>query len=220
MRNSTLTALFVSLLHLAACAGGGGTGERPTDSGVSLGTAQAEGTATANRNFTLTHDPTTGEALVEASLPRTWRALDSMVTRNQLPVAEAEPSAGRMVVRGPMPRLDGARMSRWFDCGRDVTGSVADRATIEVVMGFQLSPTTPEQTRIAWTIQAEARPRYNPDNWIACNPRGALGEYLFDQLADDGTGPSRRPDPHDTDQARPHGLHHRPRSLRGRGADR
>jgi hypothetical protein len=149
---------------------------------VSLGTAKAEGTATANRNLTLTQDPTTGEAIVDASLPRTWAALESMVTRNELPVAEAEPGAGRMVVRGRMPRLDGARMSRWFDCGRDVTGSVADRATIQGVIGFQLSPVTPERTRVAWTIQVEARPRYNSDNRIACNPRDALDDYLFDQL--------------------------------------
>ena len=164
------------------CASGSGTGERPTSTGVSLGTAKAEGTATANRNLTLTQDPTTGEAIVDASLPRTWAALESMVTRNELPVAEAEPGAGRMVVRGSLPRLDGARMSRWFDCGRDVTGSVADRATIQGVIGFQLSPVTPERTRVAWTIQVEARPRYNSDNRIACNPRDALDDYLFDQL--------------------------------------
>ena len=182
MRPSPFVTLALCTVVSAACASGSGTGERPTGTQVSLGTAEAEGTATTNRNFTLTHDPTTGEALVDASLPRTWAALEAMVTRNELPVTEAEPGAGRLVVRGALPRLDGARMSRWFDCGRDMTGSMADRSTIEAVIGFQLSPVTAERTRIAWTIQAEARPRYNSDNRIACNPRDALDDYLLDQL--------------------------------------
>lgn len=191
MRIRPFATLTACLLALSGCASGGGGGaEIPDRTGVSLGTAQGEGTATTNRNLTITNDPTSGEAVLEASLPRAWAALETMVTRNELPVAEAEPGAGRMIVRGRMPRLDGKRMSTWFDCGQDVTGPVADRATLDVVMGFQLSPVAGDRTRVAWSIQAEARPRYNSDNRIACNPRDPLGEYLFDQLAGEGGGSS------------------------------
>jgi hypothetical protein len=182
MRIPLLVTLVLFAATLTGCAGGGSGAAAPDGTRVSLGPADPGSRADANQNLAITNDPTTGEAIVEASLPRAWTALEEMVSRNELPVTESDPRAGRMVVRGRMPRLDGARMSRWFDCGRDMTGPVADRATVQVVMGLQLAPVSTERTRVDWTIQASARPRYNSDNIIACNPRAELHDYLLAQL--------------------------------------
>jgi len=188
MRTPSIVVFTFCVLAAGGCASGGGSGSGVGDTRVSVGSADPGSRADAHQNLSISNDATKGEVTVEEGLPRTWAALEAMVIRHELPVTEAEPGAGRMVVRGRMPRLDGSRMSRWFDCGRDVTGPVADRAAIEVAMEFQLAPLSPERTTLSWTVQAVARPRYNSDTRLACNPRGELSEFLYEDL---GADPSR-----------------------------
>ncbi|HSM06217.1 MAG TPA: hypothetical protein VK858_16475 [Longimicrobiales bacterium] len=175
-------AIVLAACAVGACATRGPTGELPDRTDVSLG---RPGGAPA-RNLTLTREPSTGDLLVDASLTDSWAALESVLDRNELPVAESDRRAGRMIVRGQVPRLGGERMSHWFDCGVDPSGPVADRARITAVLGYQLRALTEARTIVSWALQAEARPRFNPDNRIACTPRQALHDFLRDQLAGGG----------------------------------
>lgn len=176
--------MATGILLGAGCAtpsGGGAAAEDLTS--IQLGTTEGEGTATNRSTLTLTNNPTSGEATVPAGLDRTWTALQAVVSELELPVTRVDDASGNLLVQGRMPRVDGKRMSHWFDCGRTMTGPVADQARITMALGFQLEPSGAELTGVSYALRATAEPRYNPGNQLACNSEGTLETFILERVA-------------------------------------
>lgn len=167
----------------AACASGTGSAVPDDRMTVAVGTRDGEGTARSQGTITLSNTPASGSFEVAAGLSRSWVALQSLMTDLELPVSRVDPDLGSILVRGPLPRLDGERMSTWFDCGTDVTGRVADRSRIDVALQFRIEPVSADRSRITFDLQATARPRFNADNRIPCRIEHALVAFLTERIA-------------------------------------
>jgi hypothetical protein len=124
MRARRVTALL-SLLPLLACAS---SGPSPIDGRSRIDRNNAA------RPIILQTEGATSEQAIAAPADDVWGALVATYESLGIPLSEA---AGTRTVenRGyPARRIDGQRMSRFFECGSNVTGEIADsyRVTVSI----------------------------------------------------------------------------------------
>lgn len=181
-RPSFLSLALVLPVVLTGCASGSGSTVPDDRMTVGVGTREGEGTARTRGTITISNTPASGSFEIDAGLRRSWAALQSTVNDLELPASRVDSDEGSILVRGRLPRLDGKRMSTWFDCGTEVTGRVADRSRIDVALQFRLEPVTPERSRISFNLQGTASPRFNFDNRIPCRTEQALVDFLTEQV--------------------------------------
>lgn len=112
-----------------------------------------------------------------------WTALEETVAELELPVGLADEARGLLRIDGRLPRVDGARMSRWVDCGSTVRGETADRAYINVSVVLQLSedPSEAGRTRLDTEFFGIAQPRDNQSARVTCRSTGRLETLLAEE---------------------------------------
>ncbi|MEQ9569545.1 MAG: hypothetical protein RLN75_05100 [Longimicrobiales bacterium] len=183
IRRTFAAVTLLALPALAGCAAGGASSAPDDRMTVGVGTREGEGTARSRGTITVSNTPSEASFELPAGLQPSWAALQATVTDLELPVSRVAPDEGSILVRGRLPRLDGKRMSTWFDCGTDVTGRVADRSRIDVALQFRLESVASDRTRVGFALQGTATPRFNSDNRIPCRTEHALVEFLTEEVA-------------------------------------
>lgn len=184
-RNHFVSTFTLLALFTAAAAGCGTSSAPPPGStSVQLGSPTQDGALGDRSTMTITNEASSGAKEIGAELSAVWTGLQNVLTDLELPVSQVDASAGRLQVSGRLPRIDGKRMSYWFDCGRSMTGPVADRSSIELAMAIQLRATATGTTLVEHTTRASATPRDNPGNALACTPTGRLEAFIVEAVAE------------------------------------
>ncbi|NNK62826.1 MAG: hypothetical protein HKO98_06405 [Gemmatimonadetes bacterium] len=179
----SLVTLALVAPAAASCGASSRAAQPAAGSTVVLGSPSDDSALADRATMAIRNEASTGSREIGAEVGAVWRGLQDVLAEFELPIAQLDASAGRLQMGGRMPRIDGKRMSHWFDCGRSMTGAVADRSTIAVAMAIQLRATTAGTTVLDHATQATASPRDNPGNTLACTSEGRLEAFIFEAVA-------------------------------------
>jgi hypothetical protein len=171
--------LSLTLVGLSACASSS-TYSAPsaTRSTVSAGSESM---------IEIFNEPGTGERIVEANLDDVWLALPVAYSRLDIPISVSDPGRHAYGNAGyRASRIEGKRLSEYFNCGTGMTGPLADDYNVTVSVVSELSA-SPDGTRILTTVSGEGKPRSTSGNTVRCSSRGVIemrvGQLVADVLA-------------------------------------
>ena len=183
-RTLALGLLSLTTLGLAACASGSGSGQ----------TSPAPGQATRStmsgagmEGVEIFNEPGTGERTVEANLDEVWLALPVAYSRLDIPITVSDPGRHAYGNAGyRASRVEGKRLSAYFNCGVGMTGPLADDYNVTISVVSELSD-SPEGTRILTTVSGQGKPRATSGNSVHCSSRGVIemrvGQIVAEVLA-------------------------------------
>jgi len=164
---------LLSLLALLAC---GSSGPRSIDTGTRV-----------DRNspaapIILQTEGATSEQAVAAPANDVWAALVSTYESLEIPVTEL---AGARTVenRGfAVRRIAGQRMSRFFDCGSNVTGEIADSYRVTVSIRSSVEATSLTSSMVFTELDAVATARDTRSGELHCSSKGALERLIGERV--------------------------------------
>lgn len=167
---------LLSALTCAGCASsGGGTTTGPAATEVKRG---VEGTRAVVQHGGLVTQtfPSATEAQVWAAVQATYEELRLKIT-DRGPGQQVASQGQRLV------RLADRRASYWVDCGRDLSGPVADAAQVllNVVSGVG---TEGGSVTLGTRVDAEARNRGGLEGVRECTSTGALEKLIAERTAE------------------------------------
>lgn len=165
------TAVSLALL-LGACAPRR-QNPPPTTSVSSVGVGfQASDAATT---LDLRHQADVGETTVPASVTSVWGVLPEVFDQLEIDLTFVDASSGAMGNGGfRARRVEGERMSRWLDCGRDLIQATADVYDVTLSVLVQLLVVGENATTVRTTIDAYARGRGGSGGRVHCVSWGTL----------------------------------------------
>ena len=169
-----ITALL-SLLPLLACAS---SGPGPID-----GRSRVDRNSPA-RPIILQTEGSTSEQAIAAPADDVWGALVATFESLGIPFSEV---AGTRTVenRGyPARRIDGQRMSRFFDCGSNVTGEIADSYRVTVSIRSSVEATSMGTSVVHTELDAVAVARDTRSGELHCSSKGTLERLIGERLVE------------------------------------
>ena len=110
-----------------------------------------------------------------ASRPPLWAVLGTVYERLQIPVTLSNPPRWefgnpRFLAR----RIEGARLSNHFDCGRTLTGQRADEYAVTLSVVTRLTDAPGDSTAVVTTVDGSAKARATSGNALHCASKGTL----------------------------------------------
>jgi hypothetical protein len=174
---STAATVFL-FSSLVAC---GSMGGHPSPVTTQAVTVEGEG------SVLLTRDPYSDTDRLEHSVEEVWQALDAVYAALEIPVDYRVSDDFILGNRNYNARqLGGERMSRWLDCGRNVTTGRANADTYDVWIEVLTGLTAPEGeeigTGVTTWVRGRARSRGASGDPIACTTRNELEPRILELL--------------------------------------
>jgi hypothetical protein len=170
---NTTRIAFAALISvsLAGCASGGSTQTRMPTTGSFVEDRDVRSEAVAM------------DMIIPASPVRTWEALQAVFADLELEVTGLDPASRLISSRNQrIRRLGGERNSEWVDCGRDVTGPVADRAFVDMDVTAVIEDADANASRLAVQVQARGLRRDGGSGGLVCNSRNRLEFRIRDMI--------------------------------------
>jgi hypothetical protein len=183
MRCSGVALALAAALSVASCAAAPNSAPRANVS--TLGVEQRDGNS---RTVDLRHEPGVGQATIPGSLNAVWGVLPAVFEQLEIEVSLLDASAAAIGNRGYRARrVDGQRMSRWLDCGRNNVRANADEYDVTLTVIVQVVGATDEGTTLRTTVDAYARDRSQGAGSVHCLSMGTLErripEVVMERLA-------------------------------------
>ncbi len=164
---SAMFALFLTLVTTACTPAVRKAGA--SDVLATSGPSQA-----AADNFTIVNEPGVGETEIDASVEEIWEALPRVYEMLGLPISVRELRRRDTGVRlHRTSRIEGNRMSKYFNCGRGLRGPLADEYRIQVTVMTRLR-TEETGTVVRTTVDAWGEKRAVASDRVHCQSRGVL----------------------------------------------
>jgi hypothetical protein len=113
---------------------------------------------------------------VWSALQATWDELELKIT-GRGPGRQVASQGQRLV------RLNGRRASYWVDCGRDLSGPVADDARVLLNVASAVG-TADGATALSTQVDAEARNRGGLEGVRECRSTGALEKLIAEKISE------------------------------------
>ena len=121
--------------------------------------------------------------VVDAPVDQVWSALTQVYRDLELPVSMQSFPDGSIVAEAfRLTRIDGRRASRWVDCGTDMTGPVADDATVTAFVASVIDAAPAGDTRIRTQVEASARRRDSATGDLHCTTTGRLEALIVERI--------------------------------------
>lgn len=174
--------LFSAALAIPLVAGcsSGGTGSMPGESRVGRDGGQ-QSIILENAASEVLRD-------VPASADRVWVALLTVYEELEIPVTDVREGARVIEAVGVrMRRIDGERLSRFYDCGSIMTGPVADRYQVTLSLQSTVTARGPGGSGLATETEAFAQSREARTGRLHCTSTGQL-ERLIAELVSEVVG--------------------------------
>jgi hypothetical protein len=167
------TIALLLLLPLLAC---GSAGPRSIDTG-----ARVDRNSPATP-IILQTEGSTSEHAIAAPADEVWRVLVTVFESLEIPVTEL--SGMRAVEnRGyPARRIDGQRMSRFFECGSNVTGEIADSYRVTVSVRSSVEATSVASSVVVTELDAVATARDTRSGELHCSSKGTLERLIGERV--------------------------------------
>jgi hypothetical protein len=117
---------------------------------------------------------------VDSPLEEVWGILPKVYEQLGIGLTTHDPKQRRTGNAGFRPtRIDGTRLSRFFDCGRGVTATPnADRYQVTVALSTTVLGAGDGRTRVDVEVNASAKPRDVSGNAVHCSSKGTLEERI------------------------------------------
>lgn len=136
----------------------------------------------------LRHQADVGESTVPHGLTAVWNVLPSVFEQLEIDLTFFDERAGALGNEGYRARrIEGQRMSRWLDCGRDLVQANADGYDVRLAVLVQLLTAPGNETTVRTTVDAYARPRGTNTGQVHCVSWGLLErripELVMERLA-------------------------------------
>jgi hypothetical protein len=129
-----------------------------------------------------------GQRTVDASIVDAWAVLPEVLAQLEI---EANRVDSREAIMGNTGyrarRIEGERMSRYFDCGRSFGTEYADQYAVTLAVVVQLVSSADGGTIVRTFLDAYARDQALSGNSVHCITKGSLerrvGELVAERLA-------------------------------------
>jgi hypothetical protein len=112
-----------------------------------------------------------------------WEVLPGVYEELAIPVTEVRPH--EMTLGNPAyetRRIDGARMSRFLDCGATHSGILANIYDVTLTLSTTVSESPEGDAVVTHSLDAWARPRMTSGNPVHCSSKGTLEERLMEVI--------------------------------------
>ena len=136
----------------------------------------------ASRGILLSNEMASSSVTFPHSADRTWAALRSAFEALEIPFSE---NARETTLGHPgfsSRRIAGNRMSRYFDCGSNVTGPVADRYRVTIAIQSAVLGESPDTSELVTTLDAVATARDTRSGNLHCTSTGALERLIRERV--------------------------------------
>ena len=180
---------LLAIVALAVAIGAGGCAAGSPDDSTSMPAARRtllriDGYAPLE----IFNEPGVGARTIAAKPELAWGVLGGIYGQLGIPVEASNPQTMEIGNTGYRAlRVGGERMSAFFDCGRNMTGQLADQYDINLSVITVLSAKEPDSTQVLSVVDANARPREVSGNRVHCESRGVL-ELRIAQLVAEALG--------------------------------
>jgi hypothetical protein len=126
-----------------------------------------------------------GQQTVVASVAQAWAVLPSVLAQLEI---EANRVDSREAVMGNTGyrarRIEGERLSRYFDCGRTLGREYADQYSVTIAVMVQLVPAGESATTVRTFLDAYARDQSVSGNSVHCITKGVLERRVAELVAE------------------------------------
>lgn len=120
---------------------------------------------------------------VHAPVQATMAALVETYLTMEIPITDVDEAANRLETHDVrVRRIDGARMSRWLDCGTGISGQRADSYQVTVTLLSSVLPAGPSASRVVTDLDGNARPRDTSGSAVYCSSRGTLEARIVEEV--------------------------------------
>jgi len=139
----------------------------------------------ASTTVELRHQADVGETTVPAAVTDVWAVLPAVFEQLEIDLTFVDAGAGALGNEGYRARrVEGERMSRWLDCGRDLIQANADAYDVTLSVMVQLIVTPDGLTTVRTIVDAYARGRGVSGGSIHCVSWGALERRIPELVMD------------------------------------
>ena len=126
-----------------------------------------------------------GESTILAPSRDVWRVLTDVYERLEIPVTKRTPSMLEMGNLGyKARRVEGRRMSRYVDCGSNLTGQLANSYEVTLSVITRLTDGPEGATVVTTTVDAFGKPRGTSGNEVHCQSRQTLEKRVPELIAE------------------------------------
>ena len=137
------------------------------------------------RDMSLRNESSVGQRTVAASIPDVWAVLPAVFAQLEIETTRVDSSEG--VIGNPSfrpRRIEGERLSRFFDCGRAFGREYADAYAVTLGILVQLAPSADGGTIVMTVLDAYARDPSVGGNSVHCITWGSLERRIGDLVAE------------------------------------
>jgi hypothetical protein len=174
------------VLLMTACTAGGVSSGAATRTG-SLGVGNTLG---ARGSLEITTEAAVHDTTIASPTDAVWAALPTVFAT--LDIETPTVDARSLTVGNPehsSARIEGSRMSTYFDCGTGLGGPNADRYEVTIYMMVQLLGPLAQGTMVRTVVDAFAKPRDVSGNAVHCVSKGVLERRVVELMTETVGGP-------------------------------
>lgn len=181
-------ALLLALATAVACASSGQTEVRETDRAITTTTIQGLTVGGVNANFDLRfiEDISPREDTLSIDPDLAWGVLPSVYQELNIPLTSINQEARLLgtTERAVQGELGTEPASRYFNCGRTMTGEIAERYQLVITALSQVDEVegSPERTRIVTLVDAFANPRAAGSGSVRCGSTHRLESQIAERV--------------------------------------
>ena len=137
------------------------------------------------RGVDLRHESTVGERSVEATVTQVWGVLPGIFEQLAIETTTVDPSQALIGNAGYRARrIEGRRLSTYFDCGRVMGREYADSYTVTLAVMVQLVTAADGRTVVRTILDAYARDPSTSSASVHCITWGSLERRIGDLVVE------------------------------------
>ena len=175
-RSAILLCSVGSLLTIAA------VGCATSDPGQTVAEERRTTLRVAGTRPTVIHTEASIEERIFAVSPeRVWQTLPAVMAQLDIPVTHSDPDRMEYGNQNWRPRrIEGRRMSKYIDCGTNLTGALADTHEITMMLIVRVTRAPGGGATVTSTLDAFGDPRAVSGNPIHCESLKTLEERVVE----------------------------------------
>jgi hypothetical protein len=137
------------------------------------------------RGVDLRHESTVGEMPVSGSVSAVWAVLPGIFEQLEIEMTTVDPSQALIGNAGYRARrIEGRRLSTYFDCGRVMGREYADSYAVTLAVMVQLVTAADGRTVVRTTLDAYARDPSTSSGSVHCITWGSLERRIGDLVVE------------------------------------
>jgi hypothetical protein len=137
------------------------------------------------RQLNIRNESSFGQRTVVASVAEAWAVLPSVLAQLEIETNRVDSNEAVMGHTGYRARrIEGERMSRYFDCGRSFGREYADQYAVTLAIMVQLVPMGDDAISVRTFLDAYARDQTMSGSSVHCITKGSLERRVGDLVAE------------------------------------